>query len=232
MPSPLRLAAACLCLVALSLASAQPETLNLEFGGDIYLSHVSVGLDALPAYKQHAVVRVTRLDAQGTATETVTEEGRARAANGDVSSFSRHDVAPGMTMHSERYVMAGAGYVIGGMNGELTCAVTPAEVAAPEPLETHVADVTGFKSATLAAAGESVNGVLVDRYSLDDPPFAGNFESGSLEGTLWIARDGGYIVKYEITGIDSAGVTTTWLYDLTDVGAVTELEVPALCATP
>lgn len=225
-----RFAAASLCLLALSLASAQPATLNLEFGGDLYLSHVSVGLEGLPAYRQRSVARVTRTDAEGNVTETVTEEGRTRAANGDVASFMSHDVGPGMTMASERYVVAGTGYVVGGMNDQLSCPVTPAEVAAPEPLETGVADITGFKSATLAAAGESVNGVLADRYTLDFPPFAGNYESGSLEGTLWVAQDGGFIVKYEIVGTDSNGVTTTWLYDLTDVGAVAELEVPALCA--
>ena len=225
-----RFAAACLCLWALCTAGAQPESLNLEFGGDLYLSHVSVGLDDLESYSQRAVATVTRTDTEGKTTETVTADGRTRSSNGDVSIYSSHDVAPGMTMVSERYVLSGTGYIVGGMNDQVTCSVTPAEVATPEPLETGVADITGFKSATLAAAGETVNGVTANRYTLDFPPYAGNYESGSLEGTLWVAQDGGYIVKYEITGTDSSGVTTTWLYDLTDVGATIELEVPALCA--
>jgi hypothetical protein len=201
----------------LGMASAQPPTLNLEYGADVYLSDVSRGLENLPAYRQHYVMVREGAQGQQEIYEWINEltalgDRHARERFGAPQNFSR------------------ASYQVGGQavfyaapdGGEAICQPMP-EFRELEPM-IGVADTTGFKSATLAAAGESVGGILADRYTLDPPPYSPNYDA--LEGELWLAREGGTLVKYEIRG-RRGEETTIWSYELTEVAG---LELPAGCA--
>ena len=217
-------------LATAGAGAAQQQTLNLEFGGDVYISHVSEGLQELASYRQTSVTTTQVPTEDGEVAEQGVEEVRAYVAeSGERAALSRFDLMPGMTMTSGQYIVGGRGFAFGGSQDDLSCQELPASSVSIEELETQVADATGFKSATLAAAGETVNGLLTDRYTLDKPPYAGRFEDGSLEGQLWLAREGGFIVKYEVIGSDSSGTTTIWRYDLTDVGS-TQIALPEECA--
>lgn len=217
-------------LLLLSFAFSQQPTLNLEFGGDVYLGHVSAGLEGLPSFRQHSATITRQPSQDGEVSEQMVEESRVYIAEtGELSTRSRYDLMPGMSMISAQYLVDSKGYVIGGPSGQLSCQEVPAATISAAVLETTVADATGFKSATLVGEAEEVNGLVTYRYSLDRPPFAGRFEDGSLEGELWIARDGGFIVRYLVTGTDSSGITTIWRYDLTDVGSA-QVAIPEECA--
>lgn len=53
-------------------------------------------------------------------------------------------------------------------------------------------------TAQLFNSGETVNGVLTDRYTLDQETI-NQFGATVEKADLWVARDGGYLVKYDLT---------------------------------
>jgi hypothetical protein len=96
--------------------------------------------------------------------------------------------------------------------------------------------IGGLKQAKLVGKGETVNGVVADRYAFDQNALSfGTF--ASAQGEAWIAQDGGYLVKYvgTATGKDtflsskSAEGTFTWEYNLTDANHVGAIDLPKEC---
>jgi hypothetical protein len=211
-----------LTLIALgmlaTLATAQRQTLDLEYGGDVYLSDVSRGLENVPAYRQHYLMVREFPDAEGEVQQEVYEWIHERTATGDRRMLERFGAPHNVTRAS--YLTLGQTFFYADMAGDVMC--VPLDFRELEPM-IEVADVTGFKSATLASAGETVNGVLTDRYTLDPPPYNPYFEA--LAGELWLVREGGYIVKYEIQG-KRGKETTTWRYELT---AAELIALPEAC---
>ena len=73
------------------------------------------------------------------------------------------------------------------------------------------------------AGSETVNDVAANHYTFDDRAL-GQLERAKSAGELWVASNGGYIVRYKVTttadaayfGEGLAGVMT-WDYELTDV---------------
>lgn len=93
----------------------------------------------------------------------------------------------------------------------------------------------GIQKDVLIGRGETVNGVKTDHYKLAQA----NVGSGLIRkgaGEVWIAQDGGYVVRLvsqsdgEFT-LSSKTVTgtTTVTYDLTDVNKIAQITVPAEC---
>ena len=213
-------------LSAWALVWAQPQTLDLSFEGDLYLSHVSEGLDGLGSYRQESVVVRVQPNAEGGSDELRQVESRVVAANGDSSSFSSNDVMPGFSIAGSQHHVSGRNFVVNHAGETPTCNEAPA-LQPLGPLETGVADLTGFREATLAAAGETVNRLLADRYDLVHAQDITSFSD--LRGELWVASDGGFIVRYSIEGVTPSGVRTHWTYDLLDVGATPTVELPEVC---
>lgn len=96
----------------------------------------------------------------------------------------------------------------------------------------------GFLTSVIGAdeaGGETVNGMAADRYTFDERALGGLgiVESG---GEMWVASEGGYIVKYLVTTEGNAdyfgeGIegTLTWDYELTDINGPVTIELPADC---
>jgi hypothetical protein len=96
--------------------------------------------------------------------------------------------------------------------------------------------IGGLEHAKLVGKGETINGVVADRYSFDQNALSfGTF--ASAQGDAWIAQDGGFLVKYvgTATGKDSflssksAEGTFTWEYNLTDANQVEAIDLPKDC---
>lgn len=64
-------------------------------------------------------------------------------------------------------------------------------------------------AAQLVNRGETVNGVLTDRYTLDQETI-NQFGASVEKADLWVARDGGYLVKYDLT-IKVTSNTSGWV---------------------
>ncbi|ABU60196.1 hypothetical protein [Roseiflexus castenholzii] len=86
-------------------------------------------------------------------------------------------------------MMAGMGDMLRGIADAMTA-----------PLQTGTAQ--------LVNRGETVNGVLTDRYTLDQETI-NQFGATVEKADLWVARDGGYLVKYDLT-INVTSNTTGW----------------------
>jgi hypothetical protein len=84
---------------------------------------------------------------------------------------------------------------------------------------------------------ETVDGVVATRYDFDQRAF-GSLPESTSSGQMWVAKDGGYIVRYELTTNGSAEYfgegsdgTLTLEYELTDVNAAPAIALPEDCAT-
>ncbi len=85
------------------------------------------------------------------------------------------------------------------------------------------------------AGGETVNDVAANHYTFDERAF-GQLGIAKSTGELWVATEGGYIVKYLVTTTGDAtyfgeGIegTLTWDYQLTDVNVPITFALPADC---
>jgi len=96
----------------------------------------------------------------------------------------------------------------------------------------------GFLSGLIgaeAAGSETINGVGTDHYTFDESALGQTGFSKST-GQVWVATDGGMVVKYLLTttagedyfgkGIEGA---QTWEYNLTDINQPVLIELPAGC---
>jgi len=85
------------------------------------------------------------------------------------------------------------------------------------------------------AGSEAVNGIPSSHYTFNQSAL-GLSDRVEASGELWIASDGGYLVRYTLTttggaayfgeGIDG---TLTWDYQINDVGSPLVIELPADC---
>jgi len=94
--------------------------------------------------------------------------------------------------------------------------------------------LTGVHGAE-SAGGETVNGMAVDYYTFDERAF-GQQEVAQSTGEIWVASQGGYIVRYVLTTKGNAdyfgeGIegTLTLDYELTDVNASVTFTLPEDC---
>ena len=83
-----------------------------------------------------------------------------------------------------------------------------------------------------------VNGIVTQRYTFDLDDLADDRNYGGAEGTIWVASDGDYIVRYEATfsgrheNLAAGGVelmdkgTISILYELSDVNDSLNIEAP------
>jgi hypothetical protein len=95
--------------------------------------------------------------------------------------------------------------------------------------------VGGLSNATLIARGENVNGVLADHYSANEKDLTLGLYT-SAKGDLWVAQEGGYVVKYvgEASGKTALiGKTAEgafkWAYDIEDANKLDKITLPAEC---
>ncbi|MBX7214874.1 MAG: hypothetical protein K1X39_12745 [Thermoflexales bacterium] len=103
-------------------------------------------------------------------------------------------------------------------------------------------DILGtLRSARRVKSGETVNGVVTDQYDFNEN-VADLGASSSASGSIWVARDGKYPVRYTVKvdnaksvlsrGTNTGVGTLTMTYNTTDVNKVAAIQVPADCAAP
>lgn len=85
------------------------------------------------------------------------------------------------------------------------------------------------------AGKETVNDVAANHYTFDERAF-GQLDIAQSMGEMWVASDGGYIVKYLLTTKGNAdyfgeGIegTITWNYELTDINQPLTITLPDNC---
>ncbi len=128
-----------------------------------------------------------------------------------------------------------ASYMLSGEGAAAQCVSFSSAEA--NPLDSfNPADLTGaIENATLVARGETVNGIKSDHYTFAENKL--NTETkAKASGDLWVAQDGGYLVKYsgtaegELGGTDGGNRTMVWTYDIEEINKLSALTVPKACA--
>lgn len=96
----------------------------------------------------------------------------------------------------------------------------------------------GFLTGVFGAeevGSDTVNGEATNHYTFDERAL-GQLDIANSTGEMWVASDGGYVVKYVLTTTGNAdyfgeGIegTLTWDYELTDVNQPVRIKLPADC---
>jgi hypothetical protein len=127
---------------------------------------------------------------------------------------------------------AGAYYEVSGQGSCEVSAVQPGQSLGDR---LGPAGFLHFVIGAQSAGSESVNGIAAEHYTFDERAL-GQQNLTQSNGELWVASDGGYLVKYVLTakaGADYFGSgqegTFTWDYELTDVGKPVKVSIPADC---
>lgn len=97
--------------------------------------------------------------------------------------------------------------------------------------------MAGLESDALVARGEMVNGVKTDHYKLRKASL-GFGVATSQTGEIWVAQDGGFLVKFlgQAVGdfslsLDKLKGTVVWEYNLTEVNKLKEIVLPVECTS-
>jgi hypothetical protein len=203
------------------LTVAQAPTLALDFQ-NVYLSDVSKNLD-LEGYEQTFSVTITA--SSGEVTESYTWK---RRVVGSESTSEETNLVGGQVFTHSSHLSGGSAYDAGsiGTDPPYCTKLTTDEYEAVD-ITTTISDVTGFQTATLLNAGETVNGFQADYYRLEPPVENGYYDPASLKGELWFERESSFIVKYAAEATAEDGSITRWQYDL--VPATDAAALPAAC---
>jgi len=221
-------------------AAADSQDLNgltvqadIVFGpGDFIFPDTNAGLTDLSSYKATLALSFdgTRAGQPEQWTETYilasTQEPAARQLtiekSGDVSN-------PEAVFMAE---VDGAAYE---RRGESACSAT---VIDAENSQIERLNPAGFLTGVIGAeeaGSETVNDVAADHYTFDERAF-GQEGLAQSTGEMWVASEGGYIVRYLLTTVGTADYfgeglegTLTWDYELTEVNTPLAIELPADC---
>ena len=119
--------------------------------------------------------------------------------------------------------------------GENACNATV--IDSENSLAKHL-EPAGFLTGVIGAeeaGSQTVNGAAANHYTFDERAF-GQLGLAQSTGEMWVASDGGYILKYLLTTKGNAdyfgeGIegTLTWDYELTDVNGPLTFALPADC---
>jgi hypothetical protein len=136
----------------------------------------------------------------------------------------------------EMYQVEGSAYML--MAG-VGCISTPTGAEELPAVGDMIGDNT-IQGARLVERGVEVNGIMTDRYEIEDVESLIGEEEMNVEeltvrqAEVWVAQDGGYLVKMDVdaTGTDAQGTDGdfTMQYELQDVNNIDEITLPEACA--
>jgi hypothetical protein len=224
--------------VASSNPNASPGTADIDFdygpGTFNYLAPVS-RLSGLQSYTSTLTLSFSGTEAgqlsewSNTYTMVSVREPAARQLTFEAPS----DEADEATVAVYRAEINGLSYERRGDAACRTSAVFAADALAErwEPA-TFLPGITGATE----SGTETVNGVAATRYDFDQRAFGSLPESAST-GQIWIASEGGFVVRYLLTTTagaeyfgDGSEGTLEVDYEVTDVNAAPAIALPAECS--
>ena len=197
--------------------------------GEFFLSDPLVGLDALSSYRASLIVSFTG-SADGVAQQwastsaMVVSEGARGLTVENTGALDAADPAWSAEVDGVAYGLISEG-------GCVANVIDPEDPLAARAPATVLTGVVGAD----AAGGDVVNGVEADGYTFDQRALGLPGEIKAT-GQIWVATEGGFIVRYLVT--TSAGAeyfgdgiegTISWDYQLTDVGKPVAVDLPPDC---
>lgn len=216
-------------------------------GETIPLPQSQANLSQLESYRMTVVSKMNGKTTDGKTVEsqtTYTQAVHRPSKTGYTLMVENRQGAP--STQSELYSVGDTLYIYQRQDGKELC--QPGMMAGMGDMLRGIADSmtapvqTG--SAQLVNRGETVNGILTDRYTLDQETI-NQFGATVEKADLWVARDGGYLVKYDLTikvtsntagwsemlggGVQVSEGTIVYNWSLEDINKTT-ITLPAACS--
>jgi len=208
---------------------------------ELDLGDRTAGLDQLQSYRLRWIVSWEKeKDGQKeTASLDLTQEHVAepRAEHVYLNSQSSNDQE---TSVFETYNVDGMSYIVGNAGGKRTCVSLSSD---DEETSTGPVDpgTIGSPSEARYVGRETVNGIATRHYTYDEKSLA-LFGASKVAGEIWVAVDGGYVVKETAsweggTGFlgmsdDDGTGSGQWTWELTDINQPLSITAPEDCAVP
>jgi hypothetical protein len=228
---------ACSTAPAAASATVTPASVTVQqavtFGaGPFTLSDPKTGLSGLASYKATLTVAF-----DGTQDGQPSKSSRKYVMLASKDPAFRQwniDTAAGAAGSTSEYMaeLEGADY---DAQSKDACTASPIEPGQSLSDTLEPAGFLHFVVGAEAAGSGKANGVPADHYKFDEHAL-GQENLTQSTGELWIASDGGYVVKYLLTstaGEDYFGTgtegTVTWDYEVTDIGKPVKLSLPPGC---
>lgn len=201
---------------------------------------ISTGVDELDSYRALFTMDVEGVDAEGTdqsGTIDMTVEVDNTTENAHVTmDMSGGAVGGTENVSMEMYQVDGSAYML--MAG-VGCISTPTGAEELPAVGDMIGDST-IQGARMVERGVEVNGIMTDRYTVEDVGSLMGSEEMDVEeftvqtADVWVAQDGGYLVKMDIdaTGTDASGTEGDFImqYELQEVNSIDEITLPDECA--
>ena len=211
-------------------AEAPGGEADVEEEEDMSLSSLTGGLQGLDSYRSHfsmAFEGTSDGEAESWVYEVDMETVRDPFAQRiRIQGEAAGDGLESVQVGDMQYVVLGDGQCISSSAAEDDA--TDMEVFEPDDV------VGGLDNARRVRPDERVNGVLCQHYEFDESNVSwGAFTRAT--GEMWVAAEGGYVVKYTLeadgqdplTGGDEGHLE--WVYEVRDVNQPITIEAPAGC---
>jgi hypothetical protein len=201
---------------------------------------ISAGVDELDSYRAVFTMDIEGVDAEGT-DQSGTIDMTVEVDNTTENAHIVMDMSGGAAGESENvsmemYQVDSEAYML--MAG-VGCISTPTGAEELPAVGDMIGDST-IEGAVLTERGVEVNGIMTDRYTIEDVGALMSDEEMDIEdmtvrsADVWIAQDGGYLVRMDIdaTATDAQGSEGdfTMQYELQEVNTVGEITLPDECA--
>jgi hypothetical protein len=208
---------------------------------DVPLIYTGVDVSGLSSYRSRFVLTFAGTDEAGAPVDLSWTISEARSSDPPASYYAwdgQGSGVPGASGSVELVQIGGAGYMVFTEEGESECTPFPAEGSPPEQTtfspDTFLAGAD-FSQAQRFLPDEDINGVAARHYSINQQEVSLPGFSGTLAGDIWVAVDGGHVVRQVISAagqvVALGGVRgyLEWTYDLLDINRPVSIEPPAGC---
>lgn len=190
---------------------------------EIFFHNAEAQLKDLASYRVHYLYKDTEEAPRANFVEFVRESIKA---TGDKRLYLNQQggIASGVM---ESYQIGGQAYFVvqDNASGKTGAAKGPGEARLPFE-QIDVCNVTGFRRARLVAENESLNGIAADHYRYETPAPPTRWDLSTLKGDIWLARDGGFVVKYLIEGTNIDRGVVRWEYTVEAVNSIEKITPP------
>ncbi|MDR3578163.1 MAG: hypothetical protein P4L50_30215 [Anaerolineaceae bacterium] len=202
--------------------SAAQSSSETQANGTLNLPDPLVGLATLNSYQMNYASTVKGSQKGQAFESTLTITGMADGANkSELVQQTSSGIHP---VYLNMVVFNGAEYTQQAAGG--TCRSAATATAGPT---LNLPPVFGAKQ----VGQETVNAVAANHYQFDEKAVAWQAgQSGKAQGDVWIAQQGGYVLKYQLSiqlpSNDFQG-TRSWSYELSNINAGTQITLPQGC---
>jgi len=234
--------------VATSAPEAEATEAPSNSTGGFSVDNLDNNLDKLKSYREHVVYAYEGKDDKGNLSKgglDLIQEVVVAAKDQHIKMTSTDAGNASTTGNAgkayETFQVGGSTYIFnntGGADSSCTSFSSSSSPASDPTAMFQPRDFLGrLQAATLVKKGENVNGIAADHYAASDKDFGTGLFT-SAKGDIWVAQDGGWVVKYsgEATGKSAffgAGGTDgkiTWDYNIEDANKIDKITLPPECA--